>query len=61
MDEPRLTTPQVAAIFQVTDQTVRNWADTGKVPHIKTPGGRYLFRREDIDALLDPSPAEVAG
>lgn len=39
--------------ISVTDQTVRRWAKTGKVPSRRlATGGQYLFAPEDIDALI---------
>ena len=45
--------------------TLRRWADEGKIPFFRTPGNQRRFRTEDIDALLAPSTpvptsAEVA-
>lgn len=48
---PYLTAEQVAERFEITAETARAWARTGKVPAIRTPGGHYRFRREDIDAI----------
>lgn len=46
----------VALIFQVTPETVSRWAETGKLAAFRTPGGRWRFRREDIEALLPSTP-----
>lgn len=48
---PYLTAEQVAERFEITAETARAWARTGKVPAIRTPGGHYRFRREDIEAI----------
>jgi excisionase family DNA binding protein len=52
---PPLTTGDVAAIFAVTTTTVKRWADSGLLPHFKTPGGHYRFNAEDVRALKDSS------
>lgn len=56
--QPYLTTGQVVARLaergiSVTRLTVQRWARSGKVPakRLKT-GGQFLFRPEDIDALI---------
>jgi len=50
---------EVAALFDVEDETVRVWVRGGKLKAIRTPGGRGLrFRREDVEALLS-SPTET--
>lgn len=41
--------------IDVSPETVRHWARSGKVAHVTLPGGRYFFRAEDIEALLKPS------
>lgn len=48
---PYLTASEVAERFDITPESVRAWARTKKVPAIRLPGGRYRFRREDIDAI----------
>lgn len=47
-----LTAPAVAALLSVTDETVRKWADDGKIAFIRLPSGARRFRRSDIEAIL---------
>jgi len=51
---PRATMPakQAAAYVGVSYWKLLEWAKAGKVPHIRTDGGRLLFRRETLDAWL---------
>lgn len=49
-----LTSTDVAAMFHVTTETVITWADTGKLPHFRTPGGHYRFHRVDVEKLVRP-------
>lgn len=49
-----LTSRQVADAFQVGVKTVNRWAADGKLPAIRTPGGSYRFRPDDVDRFLDP-------
>lgn len=52
---------EVAALFDVEDETVRVWVRGGKLRAIRTPGGRGLrFRREDVEALLANSAETIA-
>lgn len=52
MDEPApLTTGDVAALFAVTPETVAAWADAGKLPSFRTPGGHRRFLPADVDEL----------
>ena len=36
-----LTTKEAADLVGVSSRTVMNWADAGKVPYLKLPGGEY--------------------
>lgn len=54
MTEPHdLMTPrEVAARFRVDEKTPARWAKSGRIPGLKTPGGAWRFRRNEIEALL---------
>jgi excisionase family DNA binding protein len=54
---PFLTVSEVAAEFQVTAQTIRNWIEHGVLPATRI-GRAYRIRREDLDALLTRANAE---
>jgi excisionase family DNA binding protein len=44
-----LSTGEVATIFEVHPNTIRRWADEGKLTAEKTgPRGDRMFRREDV-------------
>lgn len=46
---PELMTPgEVAKLFRVDPKTVTRWANAGKIPSMKTPGGHRRFSRELI-------------
>lgn len=49
---PLLRTAQVAALLRSSDRTIRTWADAGKLPYIKTLGGRRLFPASSVMAVL---------
>jgi excisionase family DNA binding protein len=58
MADPKLlTVPQVAAEFQVTAQTIRNWIDSGVLPAVRV-GRAFRLRREDVDALVARASAD---
>lgn len=46
-----------AAIIGVHPETLRRWADAGKVRSFRTPGNQRRFDRVDIEQLLIASPA----
>lgn len=59
--EPLLTAEEVATAVRQDVNTVQRWARNGLVPAIKLPGGRWRFRREVIEAILNgETPASVA-
>ena len=47
-----LTMTEVAEIFQVHVNTIRNWTNEGKLKCIRTPGKHRRYRQEDIEAIL---------
>lgn len=46
-----LNTEEVAAIFRVGEKTVRKWAKEGRLPYIRTLGGNYRFKADEVEAL----------
>jgi excisionase family DNA binding protein len=43
-----LSRSDVARIFGVSTSTVTRWARAGLIQSIRTPGGQYRFRTEEI-------------
>ena len=54
LDHEWLTLGQASEILGVHRATLRDWADTGKIPVARTPGGHRRFYRSDVEALLYP-------
>ncbi len=50
--EKKLTSNEVAEIFDTTAATVRRWARLDKIPYIRGPGGRYIFLEDDIQEYI---------
>jgi excisionase family DNA binding protein len=48
-----LRTSDVAALFQVSERTVSEWAKRGQVPSVRTPGGHRRYPAEKIRGLLN--------
>lgn len=49
----RLLTPsEVAEMFRVDPKTVTRWAQAGRIPSVRTPGGHHRFRASIVRALL---------
>lgn len=57
-DQRPLTTGQVAERFGVHPTTVIAWADAGKIPFFRTPGGDRRFHVADVEALLTPTTTD---
>ncbi len=60
-----LTLSSASKLLGVHPATLRQWADAGKVPSYRTPGGHRRFRAEDIRTFLmqasrAPSGAEAS-
>jgi excisionase family DNA binding protein len=53
LEEPFLTTGEVAMVLRTTPRTVRNWADAGKIEAVRSLGGRRLFPLSAVQAALD--------
>lgn len=51
MSNSILTTQQVAELFAVAPSTVVKWADSGRLPCFRTPGGHRRFYRVDVEAV----------
>lgn len=55
--DPLITASQVAqrltdAGVPTSKEAVRNWAISGKIEAVTTPGGRRWFRPEVVEAIL---------
>jgi excisionase family DNA binding protein len=61
MADSILTTQQVADLFAVHPTTVTKWADSGSLPHFRTPGGHRRFREADVVAVRDGGTEAPAG
>lgn len=48
-----LTTQEAASLLGVGPSSIKRWADDGRLPSMKTPGGHRRFRQADIEALRD--------
>lgn len=60
-----LTSGDVARLFEVTPETVRQWEKTGKLRAFRSPGGRRRFPRDEVEVLMreagiEPEPEKAA-
>ena len=51
-DPPTLTIGEAARALGVSVDTIRRWADSGKLPVIVLPSGHRRFYTEDVAELL---------
>ncbi len=56
-----LSTWQVAALFKVTETTVKRWADDEILPCVKSPGGHRKFRMADLIVFAERQGYPIAG
>lgn len=54
-DDELLLPSEVAALFKVDPKTVARWANGGKIPCIRTPGGQRRIRFGDVKEFLTGS------
>ena len=54
MPDELISTSQAALLLHVTDETVRRWAETGIIRHIRLPSGQLRFEQADIEAIRTP-------
>jgi excisionase family DNA binding protein len=52
VNDDLLTPAEVALMAGATPAAVRQWADRGRLPVLRTPAGLRLFRRADVIAFL---------
>ncbi len=50
--EELMTSAEVAAMFGVNRSTPVQWAKTGRISAVRTPGGHRRYRRHEIIELL---------
>ena len=50
--ENLITTEELAVIFRVSSQTIRNWVALGKIPHVQI-GRRNLFHTGSLQQWLN--------
>jgi excisionase family DNA binding protein len=56
-----LRTSDVAALFQVSERTISEWARRGRIPSVRTPGGHRRYPADQIRLLLDETGKPRAG
>lgn len=61
LDGQLLRTSDVAALFQVSERTVSEWAKRGQIPCVRTPGGHRRYPADEIRALLERDGRSVGG
>lgn len=52
-DRDIMTPGEVAEYFRVDTKTVVRWANEGKLPSFRTPGGHRRYRRGDVRAAAE--------
>jgi excisionase family DNA binding protein len=60
-NEKWLSLQEASRMLGVHPATLRQWADSGKIPTVRTPGGHRRFAESDVRALLEPEPLQPSG
>ena len=50
-DDRFMTRAEVAQLFQVSPSTVTRWAETGKLPSVKTLGGHHRYETKAVQEI----------
>ena len=58
-EDPLLTPAEVARLFRVSPKTVTRWAQSGRLPAMRTLGGHRRFRASHVRKLLADAEAGV--
>lgn len=58
---PLLTVPELAKALGVSDQTIRRWWRTGRVPFTLNASGWPMLRLEDVPAELLEATKKLSG
>lgn len=56
-----LSLQDASRMLGVHPSTLRQWADSGKIPTVRTPGMHRRFAETDVRALLEPEPLQPSG
>ncbi len=56
-----LSLQEASEILSVHPSTLRQWAEAGKIPTVRTPGKHRRFAESDVRALLEPEPLPPSG
>ncbi|PPH51230.1 MerR family DNA-binding transcriptional regulator [Rathayibacter sp. AY1E1] len=59
-DDVLVGVSEAAHLAQLSADTIRRYADTGKLASTRTPGNQRRFRKRDVLALI-PAPALAEG
>lgn len=54
---PMLRTGEVALLFGVSERCIRNWANDGKLPSVRTLGKHRLFPAREVALVLKQAMA----
>jgi excisionase family DNA binding protein len=53
-EDDLVSAAEAAAILGMSDETLRRWAEAGRIRYVRLPSGQIRFFRRDIAAILDP-------
>lgn len=53
-----MTLGEVSRALEINEATLRQWADRGRLPVYRTPGGHRRFLRADVEALMRAADAD---
>lgn len=61
MGDKLLTISQAARLLDISQNTLRAWADRGLVPVVRTPSGQRRFYLDDVERLMATTTTPLMG
>ncbi len=61
MIHTKLSTNEVASLLNVTETTIKRWAESGRIPCSKTLGGHRKFKLNDIIIFAEKNSFPITG
>lgn len=49
---------EAAKFCRVSTRTITRWADEGKLPHVRNPGGHRRYRESDLRKIMSVQGGE---
>ena len=61
IDSTYMTPQTITKLYGISSNTLRNWAEAGKIKFIRPLAGRRLYNRDDVNSIFqqEKSPEKI--